>query len=491
MLNDNITEKRPPPSPATASDTLEAAVSQAGELIPIDPIAPPDVYSGIFLKIAPVNKNLHLDSLSFGGKTNSTMGNPYLCLSTKPNFDENDSSKQWIFEQSEMKGYYVLRNRKLPYGYVTWEDDDEQVLVIETRREFQRMYRKGGPLRKNVLFKVIKEHVPTKNITDLKKDKLKKNASIYDIVAHKMRPQNNTSGTTVTYKMAVLGMDEEDTHIILDSVWAESTGCYLLRRTFRDTSYDGDKMEHLFKIARTNQALKVVGLIEEFKFKEQIDELYKRAYDEKTTKPLTSRHVFNHNPYPMIVSIEDAHERRDRFHLKFRDNSTIGVFNEMWVTPGLDIGATMSRNDTEKASMVKLSPSGRDTVEKFKYHITGTLQVPASSSMIYTVMFGWLEDLVLQFDATLKIVGKGDRMTVAEHPKVIPDQLLTMDYVYEVLKLKGFKIDHKPQDPKLMWHKMAIRGALIAKTMGIKGDVEMTIKPLTKNISTTCHHPQQ
>lgn len=430
---------------------------EMGRFVPIKRIAGNDVFSGVFLKIesASAEHENMLDSLSYGLKMNSTMGNPYICLSTKKSGDDTDPMKQWLFQETEEEGYYILRNKNQPTSYVTWEDEEEQYLVLETRKDENRLFKPGAIYRKNVLFQIL--------------------------------PRGKG------YEFKILGWKRENTRIVIDPIWASSTGCYVLRRTTRAASAHGDSLDYIFKISRPPSSVTIEGSIENFRYRDNMDSLFQRAKTAGTVMRITSRTVYNHGDHQLKMELEDIHERRDKFSITLSDGLSMSAFDKIYVPPGLGISTPRISTETDLSgnnpSLVLLEKTtGADTVEKFKYKITGDIQVPEWSALQYTVAFAWLEKLKLIFQGDLKIIGRTDRMTRYENPKVVLDQRVDFSYIRDALWEKGFNTDGlKVSKSDAESFTIAVQGTVIAKTLGIKGDIEMSVSPLSSNISVACN----
>ncbi|ODN02351.1 Zinc carboxypeptidase A 1 [Orchesella cincta] len=447
---------------------LPTATSNTG-FMEIEPISPP-VFSGTFLNIF---SSLHpdIEELSVGNsEMNSSMGNPFLCLSIEKHTrrSEHDGRKQWIFEKSEREGYYVLRNRKLTSGYVTWEDDEEPFLVIETRLEFQRQYKKGGKLRENALFKI------TRNTE-------------YPEKGH-------------VYEITALGMDGDDRNLLVDTRFEKQSGCYMLRRGEKPHNSDPNTANHLFKIHRPPGSIRLIAHLEDLKFPVTTEELFQKAVDNGTVKPVTSRIVNNHANHNLHMDVQDVHERLDKFHLKF--DKPLTAFDAIWAPPGLSIGTPTTVLDTRHQNgihaAIKLTTQKdkdghpKDTVAKIKYLIMGSIQIPAKSSVEYAVVFGWLNRLELPFEASLRITGKADRMTRGKRLKVNPDQLVNFSWVKEVLSERHFHMHDFPSTPtdSEFSVEIPIKGTLVGWSIGIKGEIQITVNQLsTKNVTFECQHP--
>lgn len=470
------------PSPSNSSSgppppLFESLLRNVPNLMAIEPIIAPDIYSGIFFKISAAGSQYaHIGTLSVGGsKENSTMDNPYLCLSvSNDTVDDTDLSSQWLFEKSETEGYYVLRNKRLPQGFVSWDDDDVQLLVIEMRREFRSQYQPEGIRRKNVLFKLEKQFLQT--------GKGKKGKSF---------------GIDV-YELSILGLDDTNTHIVVDTTFKDNTGCYLLRRTDLERTVEGDEFTSQLKIERPPTAIKIVGYLDTLKYKETSSDLFKRAHTEGTVATLESKQVFNHRDSELQAKLVDVHERRDRFRVDLL-NLDMGIFSELWVPPGLSIGTVDPVDDEhppKKPPMVRVNlEEGKDTVEKFRYKIIGQLDVEPWTSVEYSVIFGWLEELEIGFESSLKILGRGDRMKSSTRPKVVPNQVIDFPYVHKVLKEINFKFKREQETGHQGLHKnttelycsVAVKGLLMGKSLGVKGEIELRTFQLKQDVNTTCH----
>ncbi|CAL8111597.1 unnamed protein product [Orchesella dallaii] len=464
--NKSTTTQKPIPKGGGAVLLPEASPPPVQrKFMEIEPMTP-SIFSGIFLNIFSAS-HPDLEELSIGNsKMNSSMGNPFLCLSMEKHTKrtEHDGRKQWIFEKSEREGYYVLRNRKLTTGFATWEDDDEQFLVLEMRREFQRQYKKGGKLRANALFKIT--------------------------------PNTQFPEKGEVYEIAVLGMDGDDLNLLADSRFKEQSGCYVLKRGGKSQS--ANNTNHLFKIHRGPGTLRLIAHLEDFKYPVTTEELYQKATEQGTVKPLTTRKVNNHNSHTLKLEVEDVHERLDKFHIKF--NKPLNAFDAVWVPPGLSIGTPVTvldpRHQNGIHAAVKLNTmkdaenKEKDTVAKIKYLITGGIQIPPHSSVEYAVVFGWLNRLEQTFEASLRITAKADRMTQGGVPKPVPDQLVPFSLAKEILKERHFHLHEFPAMPSEseMWAEVPINGTVVGWSIGIKGEIQITVNQLSnKNVTFACH----